>query len=587
MAKITLDDITSGYNLTKLNENFQAIEDELNNKVLYRDNPVGEDNSLQSDIDFNSKKILNLPTPTSASEPIRNQEWEETVVAAEAARDGAEAAQEAAEAAHTATEELLLTRGELRNTGDYVAGFDYLVSDYFEASTGTWYIVNTAFTSTVEATDISSDNVQVWQGVTDSELTTILEDYSTKTQLNADFTLKRDTLSDLVTAVEAALDAGEAVEGTSSETLEYFAGTKGGNAYSILKAAGDGSRPPEDGGAVIYLAPSISEGWYLSAIETQNPQQFGFIADGTTSAAQEAAFQSFVTAHQYKGGTLPDGDYNLVALPTGIDNVHLYATPRVLLSGTQVPIFNGVFTGDSEVALVSGVIRYYTSGAEGAGWYFLSDQGQNHDPILLGPVTASGVSSLVIDVNLDTFGADPTLWEPSGFVCGPDETLAFEGVTIGASVTTETVTLKGSYNALKYAFISYNGANWVATSSNGGYTFNWVSGATAQLEVTRTTKKSAWNAGDAVVLQGRVQSSVAAANVLDVYLHGTATDRFDVSFRNHLTGENVLVESTDMQFYVSDPAVPNASFNFAAATTAGANIWMTGMLVRRLADYDA
>lgn len=59
MSKIDLDPITSGYNLSKINANFQKIEDELNNKVLYRNSPAGEPNSMSSNLDMNSKSILN------------------------------------------------------------------------------------------------------------------------------------------------------------------------------------------------------------------------------------------------------------------------------------------------------------------------------------------------------------------------------------------------------------------------------------------------------------------------------------------------------------------------------------------------
>lgn len=59
MTKITLPDITSGYNLSAINSNFQKIEDELNNKVLYRNPPAGEPNSMSSNLDMNSRSILN------------------------------------------------------------------------------------------------------------------------------------------------------------------------------------------------------------------------------------------------------------------------------------------------------------------------------------------------------------------------------------------------------------------------------------------------------------------------------------------------------------------------------------------------
>ena len=55
MAKITITDLSTLVGaVNDVNNKFQQIEDELNNKVLYRDNPVGEDNSLQSDVDMNN-----------------------------------------------------------------------------------------------------------------------------------------------------------------------------------------------------------------------------------------------------------------------------------------------------------------------------------------------------------------------------------------------------------------------------------------------------------------------------------------------------------------------------------------------------
>lgn len=60
MSKIVLDEIASGYQLSKVNENFQKIEDELNNKVLYRNAPEGEPNTLENSIDANGFGIFNL-----------------------------------------------------------------------------------------------------------------------------------------------------------------------------------------------------------------------------------------------------------------------------------------------------------------------------------------------------------------------------------------------------------------------------------------------------------------------------------------------------------------------------------------------
>lgn len=72
MAKYTPSSISSGYqSTTQLNNNFTNIASELNNKVLYRNNPSGEPNSMQNDLDMNGNNILNLPAPATATEPVR------------------------------------------------------------------------------------------------------------------------------------------------------------------------------------------------------------------------------------------------------------------------------------------------------------------------------------------------------------------------------------------------------------------------------------------------------------------------------------------------------------------------------------
>ena len=61
MAKITLPTIASGYaTTTQLNNAFDALETELQDKVLYRDNPAGEPNTMENDLDMNSNSILNV-----------------------------------------------------------------------------------------------------------------------------------------------------------------------------------------------------------------------------------------------------------------------------------------------------------------------------------------------------------------------------------------------------------------------------------------------------------------------------------------------------------------------------------------------
>lgn len=61
MAKITLPSIASGYaTTTQLNNAFASIASEFQNKVLYRNNPSGEPNQMEQDLDMNNNKISNV-----------------------------------------------------------------------------------------------------------------------------------------------------------------------------------------------------------------------------------------------------------------------------------------------------------------------------------------------------------------------------------------------------------------------------------------------------------------------------------------------------------------------------------------------
>lgn len=61
MSKIVLPDISSGYaSTTQLNAALNTIETEFQTKILYRDNPTGEPNQMENDIDMNGNGLLNV-----------------------------------------------------------------------------------------------------------------------------------------------------------------------------------------------------------------------------------------------------------------------------------------------------------------------------------------------------------------------------------------------------------------------------------------------------------------------------------------------------------------------------------------------
>lgn len=57
MTDIVLTPITSGYNLSKINDNFDKIEDVINTEVVHT---VGGNNTMQQDLDMNGHDLLNI-----------------------------------------------------------------------------------------------------------------------------------------------------------------------------------------------------------------------------------------------------------------------------------------------------------------------------------------------------------------------------------------------------------------------------------------------------------------------------------------------------------------------------------------------
>jgi len=78
MAKITFSNISSGYqSVSTLNNNFDQLEYELQNNVLYRNNPTGEPNQMSNDLDMNGHDILNLGNATvvASASSVQTMLW--------------------------------------------------------------------------------------------------------------------------------------------------------------------------------------------------------------------------------------------------------------------------------------------------------------------------------------------------------------------------------------------------------------------------------------------------------------------------------------------------------------------------------
>jgi hypothetical protein len=79
MSKIVLDDSLSGTSIAVINNNFQKIEDVLNNEVLFRDNPAGDPNEMQTYLDANGYRIINLPVPIDGNDAARLKDVQQAI----------------------------------------------------------------------------------------------------------------------------------------------------------------------------------------------------------------------------------------------------------------------------------------------------------------------------------------------------------------------------------------------------------------------------------------------------------------------------------------------------------------------------
>ena len=67
MGDISLKTVASGYNLSNINDNFQTLEDTVNNGLL---NLSGGNNTMGQQIDMNSNKIINLADATFSKDAV-------------------------------------------------------------------------------------------------------------------------------------------------------------------------------------------------------------------------------------------------------------------------------------------------------------------------------------------------------------------------------------------------------------------------------------------------------------------------------------------------------------------------------------
>lgn len=67
MTDIVLNNIGSGFNRSRINNNFDVLEEVVNNGIVHLE---GGNNIMRQNLDMNSKRLLNLPDPEGLGDPV-------------------------------------------------------------------------------------------------------------------------------------------------------------------------------------------------------------------------------------------------------------------------------------------------------------------------------------------------------------------------------------------------------------------------------------------------------------------------------------------------------------------------------------
>ena len=193
MSKITLNDVTNINSLSVINDNFDKIEQELQNKVLYRNNPTGEPNTVEKDIDMNGNDLLNVGDVFSANgrwatidelEDIRDEVAANTVIV-EANKDIAVASANAASTSYDNFDDRYLGQKTADPSVDNDGGLLLTGALYFRTSGTpimrvyngtTWQDVGSITTTTTNLIDpmLYSSQVEAEAGANNTKVMTPL-----------------------------------------------------------------------------------------------------------------------------------------------------------------------------------------------------------------------------------------------------------------------------------------------------------------------------------------------------------------------------------------------------------------------------
>jgi hypothetical protein len=150
MTKIVLNDVTNLNTLSVINDNFDKLEAELQNKVFYRNNPTGEPNSLSNDVDANGNSVFNVQDLTiDGAFTVQGQDVGAYIGQAASAATDASASATAAATSSTNAQNSATSAASSASTATTQAGI--ATTKAGEASTSATAAASSASTATTQA----------------------------------------------------------------------------------------------------------------------------------------------------------------------------------------------------------------------------------------------------------------------------------------------------------------------------------------------------------------------------------------------------------------------------------------------------
>lgn len=189
----------------------------------------------------------------------------------------------------------------------------------------------------------------------------------------------------------------------------------------------------------------------------------------------------------------------------------------------------------------------------GAGWFAITDT--DHAPL--------NISSITNDVNSVDVNFNFTARKVVSFVATPDETMAQQGYSMGASVGKTQAQIKIGLNRTVQGYVSYNGSSWTVGSGSVGITSASFSGGI--LTITHEAINSNAPNGSASCRNGVYIASIGTTG-------STTTQVYITDY----AGAPVATADTNMRIFFSRVHANQVDPN--NYTDAGGNIWCFGIM---------